>query len=170
MFWNSDKLIGLTAMFISICTLIVFLYQTNLIKKQQYASVFPYLELGHWGTSTENYRFILENKGIGPALITEIKIRYKDTLLDKDLPGFVRSRIDERDSLSFFYSSIYKGRLISANERISLIENNDGKANSSRYLHKIIDDPDLEFIITYESIYEEKWQIKKGNTGTLKLD
>ena len=64
---NTDKILGLSAMLISICTLIVFLYQTNLIKKQQYMSVYPYLTLGNNGSFTADYEYSLTNNGIGPA-------------------------------------------------------------------------------------------------------
>ncbi len=169
-FWSGDKLIGLSAMFISICTLIVFLYQTNLIKKQQYASVFPYLELGHSGIFTKNYNLNLENKGIGPALITDVQLRYKNTILDKSLYEFVQSKISKSDSVSAHYSSIYAGRLISPNESIELIGVDAKDEESSGIIYEILNDSDLELIITYESIYEEKWQIKKGSTGTFKLN
>ncbi len=57
---DSDKILSLSAMFISICTLVVFLYQTNLIRKQQYMSVYPHLLLGNYGTWTPNYKFVLQ--------------------------------------------------------------------------------------------------------------
>lgn len=60
----------MTAVLISVGTLLVFLYQTNLVRQQQYMSVLPYLEFqNHDVFSYDNYELILKNKGIGPALI-----------------------------------------------------------------------------------------------------
>lgn len=43
--WNLDKTLSLMAFLISLGTFFLLYYQTNLTRKQQYASVFPYLEL-----------------------------------------------------------------------------------------------------------------------------
>lgn len=169
-FWKSEKIMSIAAVFISLLTLAVFLYQTNLIRKQQYMTVFPYLELGHSGISNKNYEFAVENKGIGPALISKIEIIYKGKKIDKDLSNFIKSRKTEKDSFSYYYSSIYPGRLISPNENVVLIGNSDQEETSSNRLYEIINDADLELIIEYESIYEEQWRIEKGATGTLKLN
>jgi hypothetical protein len=128
------------------------------------------LELAHSGISNKSYEFGLENKGIGPALISKIKILYKGKEIDKDLPDFIKFRTTEKDSFLFYYSSIYPGRLVSPNENIVLIGNSDENINSSDRLYEIIDDPDFELIVEYQSIYEEQWQIQKGATGTLRLD
>jgi hypothetical protein len=169
-FWSSEKLMSVAAVFISLLTLAVFLYQTNLIKKQQYMSVFPYLEIGNAGSGSDSYEFYIENKGIGPALLTDVILSYKKKPLDKSLQEFVTSKTSDKDSFYFQYSSIYSGRLISPNESIPLIYNTDKNENSADRLYEIINDSDFEFIIEYQSIYEEKWRIRKGATGTLKLD
>lgn len=52
-FWNTDKLMSFLAILLSVGTLLVFIYQTNLIRKQQYAAVYPYLEMGFHGRGTK---------------------------------------------------------------------------------------------------------------------
>ena len=54
---SSEMLIGLTAMIISLSTLIVFVYQTNLIRKQQYMSVYPHLNMMHRNSGSADYMF-----------------------------------------------------------------------------------------------------------------
>jgi len=38
-FWNNEKLLGISALLVSTMSLIVFVYQTDLLRKQQYMSV-----------------------------------------------------------------------------------------------------------------------------------
>lgn len=76
--WNSEKLLSLSAMFISFFTLIIFICQTNLISKQNYISILPYLSV----TITENratdtFEFNLENHGVGPAIIESVTMLHK---------------------------------------------------------------------------------------------
>lgn len=70
-FWNADKIISLTAMLVGVGSLFVIIYQTNLIRTQQYASVMPYLSMG----SAYNYGQIeiqITNNGLGPAFIKDV--------------------------------------------------------------------------------------------------
>ncbi len=135
---TSDKILSIAAIFISICTLFVFLYQTNLIRKQQYKSVYPYLAFQHYGTNTENYKFILENKGIGPAIIKSIEVKTTNGELFKDINPYLNSRLQKTDTISFYHTDLSEGMLISANEKIELIKLNDQKLTSSLRLSEIL--------------------------------
>lgn len=75
---SNELLIGIAAMIISLSTLFVFIYQTNLIRKQQYMSVYPHLSFIHMTPGSLDYRFILRNQGIGPAFISAINIKGGD--------------------------------------------------------------------------------------------
>jgi hypothetical protein len=123
---TSDKILSIAAIFISICTLFVFLYQTNLIRKQ------------HYGTNTENYKFILENKGIGPAIIKSIEVKTTNGELFKDINPYLNSRLQKTDTISFYHTDLSEGMLISANEKIELIKLNDQKLTSSLRLSEIL--------------------------------
>ena len=78
--FNADRIIGLSAMLISLMTLIIFLYQTNLIKKQSVLSVRPRLTFSKnidktvtvkdsTNSTTISIRLTLRNNGLGPAII-----------------------------------------------------------------------------------------------------
>ncbi len=158
---KSDKILSLSAMFISLCTLIVFLYQTNLIRKQQYMSVYPHLSLMNYGTNTPNYKYVLANEGIGPAILKSIEVKTKDgKTYDDIIPYVVASIIQMRDStLGFYHSNIHVGKLLPADSKIELITTNDNKLSTSQKLHKILHEDGLEINIEYESIYGECWEI-----------
>jgi len=158
-FWTSEKLLSLTAVFVSICTLIVFLYQTNLIRKQQYMSVFPYVTIGHYGTSTKNYKLVISNDGIGPALIKAVKVKDKQGKLYTDIVDYVNAIITENDSIGFGYSNIYKGRLIPEKEIVEIIVVSDGKLESSERMLEVLTAEGLFIELKYESIYGETWVV-----------
>lgn len=167
-FWNTDKLLSTTAIFISLLTLIVFLYQTNLIRKQQYMSVLPYLELGNFGAGTDNYRFILENNGIGPAIITHVEVKNKEGRKYRDIIDYVQDHLTEEDSVNFYYSNIVPGRLLPEKERVEIITINDGKESSSDRIYEILHREDLLIEIGFESVYGEQWIVDNRNRYPIK--
>lgn len=169
-FWNSEKLLSLTAMLISVCTLFVFVYQTNLIREQQYKSVFPYLELGNFGSYTKDYGFFLSNRGIGPAMIQSIEIHYKDSVYQEDLAKFLRHYITEEDSIYYTHSNITPGSLIPADERVILANINRKDIEMGIRLFNIINQEELDIIIEYESIYGERWRISYHEGAPQKIE
>ncbi len=100
-----DRLLGLSAILLSLCTLIVFFYQTNLIRKQQYMSVYPHLEIGHNGIHSEEYTFTIENKGVGPAIIETLLIGKNGELIEQDFVMFLRKEISETENLEMEFSN-----------------------------------------------------------------
>ena len=68
--WNSDKLLSLSAISISFITLIIFIYQTNIMSRQNYISIMPYLDLSTTNdVSDYHFELNLKNHGVGPAII-----------------------------------------------------------------------------------------------------
>lgn len=168
-FWSGEKIMSITAVLISILTLAVFIYQTDLIRKEQHTAVFPYLELDHRGIETDSYRFTLENKGIGPAIITDIKLLYKDQEVKENLIQYVSKR---RDSMnySFNYNGIYRNRFISSGEEIVLIGASNKNRQEAAFFERLLTDENLDLVITYESIYGDSWKISKLTKGAKNLD
>lgn len=77
-----EMLVGLSAVFIGVCALVVSLYEAHLMREEQRAAVIPLLELGrshyvdHSGANPEKWRLSLhaENVGIGPAIIRDFVV------------------------------------------------------------------------------------------------
>ena len=168
-FWSSEKMLSLTAVLVSVVTLVVFLYQTNLIRKQQYMSVYPFLELSHKGIETDDYAFVLKNKGIGPALITKVVIVEKGKPAVHDFVDYIAQRKLERDSFSFLYANIFEGRLISAGEQLELIANHNNDFAGALRLLELLTDENLTWEIEYESIYGERWRLKNNQPRPEKI-
>lgn len=171
---NSEFFIGVLAIIVSLFTLFVFSYQTSLIRKQQYMSVYPHLDLGNINTGSLEYRFVLRNDGIGPAFIRDIEIKEKNGREYGSLVEYVDAKRTPEDSIYYYYSDLFVGRLIRPDETIELFglsdndytENHGAPVNtlqSADRLKSILNHDSLDVTITYESIYEESWSLKKGN-------
>lgn len=171
--WSSDRWLSLVAIVASLGTLFTIVYQTNLIRKQQYASVLPYLEMwnSNPGREGESYMYVLLNNGIGPAFIKEVIIHYRDSAFTHDPASFAFEVIKPKDSITnFFYTNIKKGRLIPAGERMELIgvKNDSVNAKILRNWMGYTDSVQVEII--YESVYGERWSAKGIANEPTKLD
>jgi len=161
-FWSSDELLSLMAFLISLGTFAVFAYQTYLIRKQQYASVMPYLALRVMeernGNQVATAQLILKNDGVGPAFIQDIRIFYQDSAYTQDPAAFYRSFIPS-DSTSVSTQTIDIGNVVPAGQNISLIN------APSEYTASVLDSisKSATLMITYTSVYDEAWQISSSN-------
>ncbi|MEP1032984.1 hypothetical protein [Ekhidna sp.] len=158
--WSSDRWLSIVAIIASLGTLFTIVYQTNLIRKQQYASVLPYLEMwnSNPGREGESYKYVLMNNGIGPAFIREVKIHCGDSVYQDDPASFTHRVIKPRDAITnFYYTNIKKGRLIPAGDRLELVGVLNDSINAP-ILRKWLSMTDsIEVEIIYESVYGERW-------------
>ena len=168
-FWTSEKILSFAAISISLLTLFVFLYQTNLIRKQQYMSVLPYLEMGNYGTNSNAYKYVLKNNGVGPAILKSVKVGIKNGKIYNDVVDYVRVNLTKKDTIQYYYSNLNLGKLIPEKETIDVIVVNDNKIKSSQRLYQIFNKDSLLIQIEYESIYGEKWVIENGTKFPKKL-
>lgn len=157
-FWNVEKLLGITAILVSIGTLIIIVYQTNLMRKQQYAAVLPYLEVWNSNPNSSTYRLLLLNNGVGPAFIDGIKVLYKDTVHIGDPATFYKNIVYPSDTINFGYSNLNKGRLVPAGREVELVSCTNSEINADK-LRKLFGSEKAKVQITYSSIYGEQWQI-----------
>lgn len=159
-FWSTDKIVSISAMLISILTLVVFVYQTALMRQQQQLSVMPYLAITKGGTNTPDFKIILTNNGIGPAFIESRTITYEGAVYDLDFPNFFNEYIPAFRSLNHvFHSNITQGKMIPPGETVYLFQVNNSQEDADSLL-KLWNTSPLQYQITYSSIYKQQWQIK----------
>ncbi len=174
-FLSSDKIFGLTAMLISLVTLIIFVRQTNIMDKQSRLSALPYLMVER-STNSKQHRiqFSLVNQGVGPAIIESRKIRYEGKEYDQDFYGFMTESVPELDTIEpFNWSNIYKGQAIPANGRVIMVAAGNNRKEFELYintLEKFQNSDDFYFEIVYTSIYGERWKISSDSEVPIKLD
>jgi len=177
--WNSERILSLSAMTMSFFTLIIFIYQTNLMSKQNYLSILPYLSLTT-SNSPEDSRFSLslENHGVGPAIIESIKIKHNEEVYDladfnNEVYTFLKAKVPELDSMKVIsYSTLDKGMAIPVNDSYNILEVNDSKADYlllRNSLNNLLADG-LHFEIVYRSIQNERWMITNNTQGPKKLE
>ena len=177
--WNSDKILSLSAMSISVFTLIIFIYQTNLMSKQNFLSILPYLQMSTSHNKAENaFSLDIKNHGVGPAIIESVIIYYKDEKhdlreYDSHLYYYLKSEMPVLDSVKFFStSSLDKGIAIPANTNYNVFKVIDSKKDYellTSSLDKLLKQG-LRYEIIYRSIQNERWMIHNDSDGPQKLD
>jgi hypothetical protein len=175
-----EKATTILVIIASLGSLFIIYRQTNLMSKQfelqrleQHKSVLPYLTMYNTSTSTQ-YSYTLSNKGIGPALVNEINIKYKDSIYkDHDLREFFNAVIVKEDSLFQNYSdighsSLSKGMLLPANTTSNLVMHHKKNMDKIRSLRKWFNHK-IEIEIIYSSIYGEQWKLTTKSNTPIKL-
>lgn len=122
-------------------------------------SVFPYLNIAHYGIDSPNYKLILQNDGIGPAMVKSVEIKDASEKTYPRIFDYIKSNLAKEDSVEFYFSDIHSGRLIPENDIIELIVISDEKIKSSKRMMDLLNDENFTLNIEYESIYEESWTI-----------
>ncbi len=177
--WNSDKIVSLSAMSISLITLVIFIYQTNLMSKQNYLSILPYLSLSISSSPVDGtFKLRLENHGVGPAIIESAMCTFENkkydlSEFDDELFTFLRAKAPELDSIkAISHSSLEKGMAIPIGASYGLIEVNDSSSDFillSSTLTRLIEEG-LRYEVIYRSIQDERWLINNDTQGPKKLN
>jgi hypothetical protein len=174
--FTTDRIVGLSAMVVSVGSLFVIVYQTHLMRQAQSASVLPYLMLGVQSNSEGAY-LTLANTGLGPALIESVHIRHEGRTFDEDpFDFFVRMRPD-RNIAALSVDRLAVGRLIPAGARLMTL-GMDGEERVKMladllHMYQLADVPRAWLVdlkvpanarravieITYASVYGERWRI-----------
>lgn len=167
---NGNQILSATALFISVCTVLILLYQAYLSNKLYYledkalkTSAMPVLEIQtSFGTGGNTY-FVLdvENVGVGPARIKEVYVRYRDTVLAADFPaalyGFIEKGVEANKTSNYSFSNISPNRMIPAGRTIKHVAANDS-ATAMRFYNLFINEKAVNMAIKYTSIYgDQDW-------------
>lgn len=175
--WNSERILGMSAMSISFITLIIFIYQTNLMSKQNYLSILPYLQLSTSNAPENNsFELSIQNYGVGPAIIESVKLQFKGEEYDlKDynhyLYDFLVSQDPELDSITHVdKSTLNPGMAIPPNINYRIFEVTTEKDYNSFLKSFVLIDGNLNWEIKYKSMQDEHWVITNHTQGPKKLD
>lgn len=161
---NTNMIVSISAIGISLMTLFVLMYQSHLLSKQfelaqkhQYASVLPYLEIGP-SVRSDAFHINLGNTGVGPAFIKDVYIVVDSTWYQLDIYGFVDQFAEASDSLGrFSYSSLYPGRVIQAGKNLNLLSVT-GERESRNFL-TFLDKHQPILVVEFASVFDQRWII-----------
>jgi hypothetical protein len=176
--WTTDKIMSTSALFISVISLIALLYQSYLAREenrltqmQQSASVLPHLN--QWYSEYDNnFKFVIGNKGVGPAFIDNVEI-----LLDAthsfnntdDLFDYIFKNTKGLDTIPYSKNTLIKGFVLPANEQINVLEINNAK--NLNLVKDLLSKKVILYKITYKDVYGTKWLLSNedynNNSSTI---
>ncbi|MEP3207852.1 MAG: hypothetical protein ABJN95_01605 [Maribacter sp.] len=164
-FWTPDRIVTIFAISISLFTLIVFARQTSIIEKQSRLSVMPYLNMETGYNPEEDFiTLTLNNYGVGPAVIEEMKIFFAGKTYEMDFAEFLLNDAFQSDSVAVLASaSIDKGLAIPAGaERMAVKFGGSGDRyiKTEKFLRKL-ERNEFDYEIIYSSIYDDRWRIRR---------
>lgn len=166
--WSSERVMSISALFVSAISLFALFYQLNLsreenelIRKQQKASVLPYLSESITLNDSEGYKIVIENRGVGPAFIKKIHLTLNDTLefdnTDKVFEHIFYQIEDSNGVKPFITSSFGKGSVLPANKSIYVVQIKD-KTTLDLFEQFMLTNT-INFTIVYDDVYGTRWSL-----------
>jgi hypothetical protein len=176
--WNSEKMVSLSAMSISFITLLIFIYQTNLMRKQNELAIMPYLGLSTTNdTGTSTFELNLLNHGVGPAIIESVTMEYQGRKYDlrefeNSFFNFLKSKRSALYSIGVISTStLDRGMAIPANTSYNIFS----IRNSAEGYQLIVEGLDsllqtgFKYEIVYKNINGDRWKLFNDSEGPQKL-
>jgi len=173
--FDRSDVLALLALFISFITMGISIYETRILKSeqeimrsQQKASVWPYIEKDiniEYTNLGTHLQYVIKNKGVGPALIKRIKLQHADSIISNDYQNASAffSTFFQDASLRNLTIALQEKQVLSPEEEVILID-----IYADRYPNDIIQVSklfELELSICFASIYEDKWLLKNDKIG-----
>lgn len=180
----ADRIVSVSAILVSFATLILILYQTNLERQEQKASVMLYLEIGY-NRSYNKSGIVVVNKGLGPAKIISVKLQIGEEFIESDPYTFALENLKSEDINKIepiTVELLYRGRLIGARERLFVFGHSltsdfgDYIRDTFRFHYKFMyeDDEDSDRLVVlqveYESIYGDRWISRSDEPVPIEVD
>lgn len=111
----------ISALIISILALVVSIFEANILKSQQKATVWPYVTVQP-GYNSEGFRIVAMNKGVGPAIIKSVQVEYDGQPVNTYLDLLKRAKPDNKLSYSNISTNRINGIVMAPNERITMMD------------------------------------------------
>lgn len=181
--WDTDRVVSFIAILVGVGSLGIVVFQTQIMREQQRASVLPYLAIVVQSRA-ETTGLALRNAGIGPALLDDVRVRYKG----KDFVGdpydfFVQQRPEVFKTVGLSVDKLIPGRLVPAGDWIQTLGTDGAEAGATllrELLHLFVvaevpktwllgagvTGPPSEravVIVTYSSVYGERWHLRSDS-------
>lgn len=155
-----EMLVGISAILLSVCGLVVSIYETSLIREDQYASVWPYMEVGP-SFRGEGLRIMIQNTGVGPAKIRSAAV-IDDGEVKKNWGELIQDVVGEGKDVPFSQSLINRRVIPKASEQEVVFSLDKGSGDIDEQmifkLEKRIMEGRLDVVLCYCSVYDECWR------------
>ncbi len=161
--FNPDVLLGLSAVFISVCALVVSVVQTKIAREQQQATVWPYLQV-LMSQFDQEFHVGIENKGVGPAIIRQFELLDHDRRFTTTQAFYLERFGPTRGGKGF--ATLDSGSVLKPGENIDLLAvfNNDSVA---RAVYGYVGKRDFGLRVTYSDVYGNCWCLERDKTTPL---
>jgi hypothetical protein len=158
---NADKLIGIMATIVSLCALSVSFYQVSIERKHQLASMWPSVSISTItniaSDSLQNtFAIRIDNKGIGPAIIKDVKIWYKGQLC-KNESDLLKNILGNANPDNGETNQMWVDKVISAGESFNWIK--VGGYSDTEQMINALRNHEVKIKIRFASVYEEEWDV-----------
>jgi hypothetical protein len=179
--WDTDRIVALSAMAVGLCTLFITLYQTYLTRQAQSASVLPYLVFAINSNDAGAY-ITLRNDGVGPAMVQDLRIRYRGAEHRKDPYDFFLEQQPNANGGGLTVDRVMAGRLIPAGSTVQMLGSVGGPQRVPMLtellrLFAIAEVPKAWLVtlgatgtdkavieITYTSVYGDRWRLRSDES------
>ena len=174
-----NLIIALGVLLTSFAALFVYVRQTNIMSEQSRilleqtkSNAWPHLSLDMWVGDRDGkivtYKFIVQNKGIGPALIESVKISYDGTFVENWDEFYKVLQVPDSISISQGTQNIH-ARVLAANESMSVIDwsTSEGLNDNTELAMFIFERGDkIKIDICYKSIHGDAWRVTRNGFRT----
>ncbi len=156
-------LIGISAVFLSASALIVSIVQTSILRDQQNATVWPFIQATFMFTKGY-YSYGIENKGVGPAIIKELEYTYNGVSYGNTKKMY--GALFGENFAGVGFTETNKDYVVKSGEGIELLSVNrpDSLINDIIYLWE---GEEVNLKIIYSDVYGNCWQLDGGVTSRL---
>ncbi|MDT0620745.1 hypothetical protein [Croceitalea vernalis] len=174
---NSDRILGISAMAISVLTLAIFIYQTDIMRVQSKLSVKPRLDFttNQGGNdSLVTYQEVLENKGLGPAIIDSIYFMHEKKSFPLNAESFFEKNYPKLLEYGYLsqHAELGEGTTLTPNEERSLFVYKLPASNLESVFEYLgitsIDEIPFYIEVTFTSIYEDELWLTNTNKSVPK--
>lgn len=159
-------LISTISAFISLKESRIMMDQQRVLSEQQEASVWPYLEATPINTyvsdTSVTYNYTIENKGVGPAIISNVNYRFGD--LDIEGWGLGKAMQEKHKNLEIdqLSNQTLDNAVLSPGERHDVIAIQITKSKSDDLnFNKLLNNINYRVDFCYCSIYGKCWQVEE---------
>lgn len=149
--WDPNMIVAASAVVIGVCALFVSIVQTNLQRKQSYASAWPYLEIST-DMLDNKFFFRVTNKGAGPAIIKKVRLAYKGKEY-VSVVSLAREITGKQDTFMAHYWDRLEKRVMGPQETIEylMLPNSQDAELFDEKTDSIL------LHIAYASVYDQLW-------------
>lgn len=171
---NVNLVIAIALAIISLCALVVSIYQTRILVDQQRlatkaekAQLWPRIEANFGGFYSGNsYRevyFTIENVGTGPAIIESFELRYQGKVCTSWQQLYLLLRGDQEGDLMDGISMVNQNPakdVLKVGEELTLFRLVPSKPDSILTVMKAFESPEsISYSLCYRSVFDDYWSI-----------